>query len=438
MSYSPDRLLTVLRAFPPPVRYLVALSGGLDSVVLLHALARLRPTLGAALAAVHVHHGLQVEADAWASFCEGLCERLDVPLDLLRVRVTAGHGESLEACAREARYQTLVGTMGAGDVLLTAQHRDDQAETLLLMLLRGSGPRGLSAMPSDTPLGPGRLRRPLLGFDRSSLEAYARAEGLDWVEDPSNVDPRFDRNFLRRQVIPLLRTRWPALGRTLARSAAHCAEAQSLIDTLAREDLGPLTGSAGGLSVSGLGSLERPRARAVLRLWIREQGFRVPDTIRLDRVLDEVLTAAGDRSPRVHWAGAELRRYRDCLSLMAPVGRPRRRRELTWDGVTELPLPGGGRLGVRFAAAGIDGRLWQDQPIRVRFRCGGERCRPRGRDRSQTLKRLFQEYGVPPWERERVPLVYLGDELTAVGDLWVCEPLFVEAPMGVALLWARR
>jgi tRNA(Ile)-lysidine synthase len=435
MSFSPERLAE-LRRLPRPRSYRVALSGGLDSVVLLHAMAALGPALGAELSAVHVNHGLHPRADDWAGLCARLCTGLGVPLRTVPAQVTPGPGESLEAAAREARYRALAASMSPGDAVVSAQHRDDQAETVLLQLLRGSGPAGLAAMPGQAPLGPGLLLRPLLGFPRAALEDWARDAGLDWVDDPSNADPRFDRNFLRREVIPLLRTRWPALDRTLARSAAHCAEARSLIDALAAEDMAALRRPDGGLSAAPLQELGPQRARAALRRWIADQGGATPDAARLDRILGEVVPAAPDRSPRVHWSGVEVRRFRGTLYLTG-VEAPAPDAELVWDGRSPLPLPGGGTLHAEPGRAGLDPAAWADAPLRVRFRRGGERCRPRGRAHSQSLKRLFQERDVPPWVRARVPLVYAGDRLAAVGDLWVCEPFFTEAPQGVALRWER-
>ncbi len=437
MGFSSERLLESLTRFSWPRRYRVALSGGLDSVVLLHALATLRERLGVPVDALHVHHGLHPDAGRWQLFCERLGRDLGVGVQTLRVDVASGSGESPEAAAREARYRALATLLSEGDVLLSAQHRDDQAETVLLQLLRGSGPSGLAAMPAEAPLGAGRLVRPLLGFGRAELQAYAREQGLAWIEDPSNEDTRFDRNFLRREVIPLLRRRWPALDRTLSRSAAHCAEAQALIDSLADADLAQAARSDGGLELAAVERLAPPGARALLRRWIRSRGQRVPDSARLDLVLREVVGAASDRNPRVHWSGVEIRRYRGVLYLETARDAPRVTEGLEWDGHCPLVLPGGGALHAARGVAGVDAGLWAKEPLRVRFRVGGERCRPRGRRHSQTLKRLLQEIGVPPWVRARVPLVYAGQRLVAVADLWVCEPFHAEAPLGVGLRWER-
>lgn len=442
MGFSEAALLGLLQGLPPAPRYWVAYSGGRDSHALLHAMAGLRGCYPADLRAVHIDHGLHSQAATWAEHCRRVCAGLDVAIELRELTLDRPAGESVEALARGARYRALAEVLGPGDLLLTAHHQDDQAETLVLQLLRGSGPSGLAAMPRLATFPPGLLVRPLLGFSGHQLADYARLKGLSWIEDPTNRELDFDRNFLRHEVFPLLRRRWPGMGKTLARSARHCAEAQSLIDQLARVDLRDLQGErAGVLSVSALRGLPPPRCRALLRHWLREQGYSVPDTVRLDRVLDEVLTAGGDRMPLVHWAGAELRRYRDGLYLLRPLPPHDPRLRLAWDGKARLRLPEGlGALAVQpVKGRGIDSRRWRRLALQVGFRRGGERCRPVGHGHTRSLKALLQERGVVPWMRERIPLVFLGGQLAAVGDLWLCEE-FSAAPgqEGVELCWDRE
>ncbi len=423
MGFSPAALLEELQRFPPADTYWVAFSGGCDSLVLLHALAALGERLPARLRALHADHGLQPESAAWAQDCQRQCAALKVPLEIMRLELAPVPGQSLEALAREARYLALAARLAPDDFLLTAHHQDDQAETLLLQLLRGSGVSGLAAMPRLAALGAGRLARPLLGFARREIEDYARGHGLAWIDDPSNRKLDFDRNYLRHEVMPQLRARWPGLGRSLARSARHCGEAQTLIDELARRDLAAARGEGGDrLRLEVLGALPAPRCRALLRQWIRERGLPVPPTAALDRVLDEILPAARDRCPEVKWSGGEVRRFRDgvCLLRPLPVLDPDWRR--TWDGAKPLVLPAGlGRLSLEpTTGQGIAvGRLRGAQ-LTVGFRQGGERCRPAGSAHSRRLKQLLQEAAVPPWERGRIPLLWLDGELAAVGDLWVC------------------
>ena len=408
--------------FPSARCYWVAYSGGIDSEVLLNAMAELRPRLKAEVRAVHLDHGLQTDSPAWASHCRRSCARLGVMLTVQRLELTPEPGKSLEALARDARYGALSGIIGDGDLVLTGQHRDDQAETLLLALLRGSGPKGLSAMPAVAPLGGGHLARPLLGFGRADLRAYARARRLAWIEDSSNADLVFDRNFLRRRVLPLLTERWPACSEALARSAAHCAEAQGLIDRLSKQTLGEIAGRRPGtLSISGLRGCDRALAKAALRHWVRGLGLPTPNLKHVHRILDEILAARADATPMVAWSGCEVRSFRDDLFAMAPLPPPPGQRALHWSkGPLELPQ-GIGRLALKHS----DGRIadpteLSPSGLAVRFGVTGANCRPRPRMQRRALTKLFQEGAVPAWLRPYVPFVFTGDTLVAVGDLCTC------------------
>ncbi|OQX31345.1 MAG: tRNA lysidine(34) synthetase TilS [Candidatus Sedimenticola endophacoides] len=427
MELDSDQLLRSLQRLAPAgtPRYVVAFSGGCDSLVLLHLLYRLQPQLGAGLSAVHVEHGLQDESALWAEHCRACCEALEIPCEVIGLALRPRAGESVEALARQARYQALAGVLRPGDALLTAHHRDDQAETLLLQLFRGAGVGGLAAMPARAPLGDGYHLRPLLDYDGAALRDYAQRKGLSWIEDPSNRDQRFDRNFLRLHILPQLRQRWPGIGKTIARSAGHCAEALGLIEEMAARDLEGLRGGGGNtLCREGLMGLGRERRNALLRHWIRSSGFPLPSAAKLESISADLLMAGEERAPLVAWAGAEVRRYRGALYLLPPWPREAGERTIAWkSGRERLLLPAGrGILEARRAAHGIGLGHWSRGPVQVRFRAPGMRCRPAGRGGSRSLKKLFQERGIPPWERERYPLIYIGDALAAVGDIAVCEP----------------
>jgi tRNA(Ile)-lysidine synthase len=409
----PEVLQDALRRFPPASRLIVAYSGGLDSHVLLHAASLLRGADFPELRAIHVHHGLAPRADAWTAHCEAVCAALGVPLEVIRVDARAETGESPEAAARAARYRALEAALTPGDGLLTAHHRRDQAETLLLQLLRGAGPAGLAAMPRWQPLGAGWHGRPLLDLSRERLEAHARAHGLVWIEDESNLDIRFDRNLLRQEVMPRLRERRPALDEMLARAASHQAEALGLLGELARQDLEDLRGDPPGtLSVSALARLRPARRRNALRFWLMDKGLPLPSMARLQSVLDDVLTAAPDAMPRVAWEGGEIRRYRDALYAMPPLAPHDPAQRLPWDGRGPLAIDA---LGLVLTPEWLQGQgvvPEAGETLTVAFRRGGETMRVR--DRTRELKKLMQERGIPPWERERVPLVFRGEELVAV------------------------
>lgn len=409
-----DGLTSALQPLPA-APLAVGYSGGLDSTILLHALAALPAARTQGLRALHVHHGLHADADAWAAHCERICAELGIPLRVLRVVVDA-NGGGPEADARAARYSAFREALNKGEVLALAQHRDDQAETVLLRLLRGAGGDGLSAMRWHATRDGLHLWRPLLDVPRSELRAYADAHALHWIEDPSNADTRLDRNFLRARVIPLLHERWPHAPASLARSAALLSEqAELLHEEAARRLAGIRVLDPHTLSVSKL--LEQPcpwRAR-VLRHWLHELQMPPPPGTILGAIEHELLPAREDAESRVTWSGVELRRWRDLLH--AQPMRPPLPQDLSiaWDGRAVLQLPSGDALA-------LDGAEAFDDPLEIRARQGGERLRLPGRAHRHSLKHALQQHDIPPWLRERLPLLFGSDgELLAAGDLLLSE-----------------
>ena len=395
-----------------PAPLLVGFSGGLDSTVLLHALAQDPGIRSRGLRAMHVHHGLQDRADDWTAHCARFCESIQVRLDVARVEVARDSGEGLEAAARKARYDAFEGALAADEVLVTAHHRDDQAETFLLRALRGSGPDGLAAMRPWRQLAAGRHWRPLLDFPRDDLLAYAQGHGLSWLDDPSNQDLRHDRNFLRQRILPLLRERWPLADASFARSAVLNADALELLvqeDTLALALTRTLDPQA--LSTSALLRLPAPRRARVLRGWIEALGFPPLPGAGIAQIESDLLQARADARARFAWRDVVIERWRDLLHVQ-------RRREplpaewnVQWDGSEPLPLPGRDCLELEGADAFAS-------PCRVVARQGGERLLLPGRLHSHALKNVLQELGVPPWEREALPLLRdRGGNLVAVADL---------------------
>lgn len=439
MPFSEDALLAELRSLGAVARFWAGYSGGLDSSVLLHALAACRDALGAPLAAVHVNHALLPEAGSWAAHCRATSAALGVPLTVLEVDASARCAAlGVEAAARRARYEALAALLAPGDCLLTAQHGDDQAETVLLQLFRGSGPAGLAAMPRVAPLGAGRLVRPLLGFARAELRAFAEARGIGFVEDPSNADPRRARGFLRAEVLPRLAARWPGVRVTLARAARHAADAAAIIAERADEDLAALVAQTPWrIAVGPLARLTVPRRRAVLRHWCEVRGVAVPDAARLDETVAQLAVARAGSAIEVAWPGGSFRRYRDALWLVPPLVPHDRAVRLRWHVESPLALPAG--LGTLRLAPG--GRLRRDAleaGVEVGFRGAGLRCAPVGRRGHHDLKHLFQEAGVPPWLRDRVPLLFVGGRLAGIGDRWVCAELAVrDGAAGARVEWQR-
>lgn len=395
-----------------PVRGLVvALSGGLDSRVLLHALARVARERGLPLRALHVHHGLSPNADAWAEAAAAFCAADGVPFTMCRVQVR--REASLENAARAARRGAFAGDLRAGEALLLAQHQDDQAETLLFRLVRGAGLTGLGAMRAEGRValaagGDVPCWRPFLTLSRAQLDAFARARGLQWIEDESNADTGLDRNYLRHEVLPRLVRRWPAAARTLADTALRLQEADDLLRELAAEMARTAIDGRGRLEVSALLALPAPRQRLLLRHWLQARGLPLPDAAVLEAIRRDVAPARDDAEPRVTWPGAEVRRFRGWLHALLPLALPPEGWQAEWDGRSPLLLPDGRQL----LLEGEGGGSW-----RVAYRAGGERLRPAPGRPSRELRTWLQEQGVPPWERERLPLVWAGDELIGVGDL---------------------
>ncbi|MCU7892212.1 MAG: tRNA lysidine(34) synthetase TilS [Candidatus Thiodiazotropha sp. (ex Ustalcina ferruginea)] len=424
MILTATRLLESLKQLPQASCCHLAFSGGLDSCVLLHLLAELRPQLPYRLRAIHVHHGLQHEADSWQAHCEQLCRQYAIPLVNMPLTLKVNSGDSLEAVAREARYQALAKCMSEGDLLVTAQHQDDQAETLLLQLMRGSGPAGLASMPPLARFGPGWLARPLLPFSRQSLEQYAKQHGLTWQEDPTNKDQRFDRNFIRHQVMPLLRSRWPAASTTLSRAARFSGELLMLVKEESEEDLAKARyGESDTLSVSALKQFHSVRLRNLLRHWISAAGATLPSSKKLARIEHEAVHGRIDAAPLIRWNGWEVRRYRDQLFLNRTFIIDIPMQPIPWPDKQRLTLSEDlGRLIVHPAQDGVSATHWQQAKVDVRFRRGGERCQLPGQTHHRPLKKLFQEWGVPPWERERTPLIYLDGELALIPGRCVCRP----------------
>ena len=406
----PAKLMQALAPWRNAPAWHIAFSGGLDSTVLLHLLANtehLPP-----LSAIHIHHGLQAAADAWPSHCQSICDSLGVPLRVIRVQVQSG--ASLERAAREARYQAFAEAAGAGEVVLTGQHRDDQAETLLFRLLRGAGVRGLAAMPLHRPLAGGHLVRPLLDVSRAELEAYAHAHQLKWIEDPSNADPRFSRNYFRHRVFPVLTERWPQAVSSLARTAEHLSEAQELLDELARMDLQGADQPSPypwlqlpSLALAPLRELSDARQRNALRHWLTPLT-RLPDSDHWASWYS-LRDAKCDAQPLWRLADGELHRGGERIWWLPATWSDFSHATVSWlDPQNPLELPGNGRL--EFIGKTPEG------PLQIRYRQGGEIIEVPGRGR-RDLKRLLNECGMPGFMRGRLPLLYQGEQLLAVPAL---------------------
>lgn len=420
-------------------RLCVGLSGGRDSLVMLHALSRLALPSGQPfrLSALHVHHGLSPHADDWADFCAEFCRACAVPLDIVRVDVPRSSGEGLEAAARRLRHQ--VFSHCAADWLALAHHRDDQAETVLLNLLRGAGLAGAAGMLAERPQARGpALIRPLLDAPRTLIEEYARDNGLVWIDDESNEDTHYRRNYLRREVMPGLAEKFPGAAQALARAASHFAEGAALLDALAGLDRVALAAAGGRIGLAGFNALSPPRARNLLRFELVSAGFRAPDARWIDEALRQLASAGGAAETCVATPDGALHVYRGELYpvLHRPSSPPG---GMPWAGEAALPWAGGQVFFSPATGAGIDLRRLAGETLRLTARHGGERLQPDPRRPRRTLRNLLQERGVPPWERDRLPCLRCGERLLWVGGLGV-DAAFACPPgeAGLQVFWAAE
>jgi len=421
----------------PGANLAVGLSGGMDSVALLAALAELAPGMAFSLRAVHVNHGISPNAGDWAAFCERLCTRLALPLQVETVDVAPFRALGLEGAARKARYEAF--SRVDADFLVLAQHRDDQAETLLLRLLRGAGLRGLASMSPVRSLAGTRakLLRPLLEVPREEIESFARSRHLEWVEDESNADTVRQRNFLRHEALPEIERQFPAARAAISRAAANLGEARELLDAMAQGDLAACGGEA-AVDIPALLRLGDPRAKNVLRYWCDLRDVEPLSAARLGELLRQVKESRLDAQMSLAAGEWRFLRYRDRLHLQPAASVVRPELNEVWNGENVLPL-----LGLRGVlkfkpeeGRGVSVERLRAERVTVRLRRGGERLRLDDRRPRRTLKNLFQERGVPPWHRDRLPLVYCGESLVSVpgiGD--ACEFRAQPGEAGLIVTW---
>jgi tRNA(Ile)-lysidine synthase len=402
-------------------------SGGLDSQVLLHALVELINTqqLDISLSnlhAVHINHGWSKHAQHWEQHCQQECQRLKVDYHAVTINAKPSNGESPEAYARTARYAALAKFIHQNDYLLTAHQQDDQAETLLLQLLRGAGIKGLASMPQLSAFAQGWHFRPLLNIARADLLAYAKHHQLNWIEDESNNNTRYTRNFLRQQILPELKQRWPTVNAAIARSANHCAEASLLLDELAQQDLKQVQGDyPNSLSCSRLLALPAIRQKNILRFWFDQLNIHYPSTAQLKHILQDILHSKQDANPEVILQNKIIKRYRNNLFIIDRNNSHDATAIYTWDLTQPLVIPALGSLTATLTFnKGIRADILKQGKLSIRFRQLGERCHPAGRQGSHPLKKLFQEWRVPPWQRDHIPLLYCDDQLVAVIGYCIC------------------
>lgn len=448
MSTVAATLQQFLREHPSIQRWWVAYSGGLDSSVLLRGMVAANLTVP--LRALHIHHGLSAHADAWQRHCQLQCRVLGVELVVEQVSVKL-QGRGVEDAARQARYQAFERHLQPGDGLLVAHHQDDQAETLMLRLLRGSGPKGLAGMAATRSVGAGTLFRPLLAVSREALEQQARHWSLTWVDDDSNASDVFDRNYLRLEVMPAIQRRWPDFARQWQQSATLCSQAEELLQEVAAEDWRRaewrVERLGSSLSLAVLQQLSVFRRGNVIRYWAEQQQCELPERVHLQQIEEQLMTGREDSVAAVTWGSVQLRRFRQRIYWL-PVAIPEvtirgqgcSHREAVpddeetvhWDGRRPLTWNGWQLSLVPVAA---DGFKLPAQGFTVVQRQGGERCHPHGRQHSQTLKKLLQDADVEPWLRQQLPLLTVDGAIAVVGDLWFCQGWEAQKEQGYRLNW---
>lgn len=417
----------------------VGLSGGLDSCVLLHVLAQLRQALPFQLSAHHVHHGLSAHADAWADFCQTYCQQLNIPLTVSKVNVNADSGLGIEATARKLRYATLLDSHA--DFICTAHHQDDQAETVLLQLARGAGAKGLAAMAQIDDKR--KLLRPLLDTSRTDLEVYARQHQLTWVEDESNANTQFDRNFVRHALLPIFVQQFPAIKQTLARTAQHLAEADSLLDDLAAQDARDcLTSDPQKLALTPLMHLNTARINNVLRWWLAQNQALMPSTAQLQQIAQQLLHAKSDATIKIELNSEDsdsrltLRRYQNCAYLTSEFPSILSL-DYIWQGEEKLQLANQTYLTFcQKVGQGLAIRHLNNKQLKIKNRSGSERFKPDLNRPSRSLKSVLQAAAMPPWLRTQLPLIFLDDSLVLIPNIAVDANYQAQAgEMGLIVEW---
>lgn len=421
---SPD-LSSFLQSYSVNQKIFIGYSGGVDSHVLLHLLAN-SLAKKQNISAVYIHHGLQKAADEWQLHCQHISADLGVQFLALPVDAQANKGESPEEAARNARYQAFANLITKENVLFFAQHEQDQLETVLLQLFRGAGLKGLSGMPVETQIGAGRLLRPLLETSQAEILNYANTHQLKWVEDPSNQDVAYDRNYLRQQILPLVEQRWQGVHQAVLRSAKHCADAQQLLSTKAKLDMLALYDkNSQSLDISALLLNDSLQQQWLVREWMNHLNLRMPSMKVLDSILGDICLARSDANPVVQFEGCTIRRYQNRLYRVLECEKTDCLTELKWLNIEQaLVLSDNTQLSVMSSENGIAMRYLNDAQVCIKYRSGGEKIGLPRRSGRHSLKKLYQEANIPPWQRERLPLIYIDGQIAAIADLWISSKFY--------------
>ncbi len=420
MSVIEDTLRELLAEIRSSQRINIAYSGGIDSTVLLHAVCELSGASQNILRAIHINHQIHADAQSWQRHCQQQCDKLNVTFTSVEVDVAPHRASGIEGAARHARYKAFADLLEEDDVLLMAHHADDQIETIMLQLFRGTGLHGLAGCAPSRQLGRGHLIRPLIDIPRQEIERYANENNLNWLNDPSNESLIHDRNYLRHEVMPLLHSRWQGLREIIGRTSQWQTESIQILESIAKEDVGESSVSS-MLPLKRISLLNNARVKNILRWWIRSNGYLVPSAEVQQRIIEDVIHSRGDCEACVQWNECEIRKYRDNVYIQRQLSFHNPKDCYEWDITQPLVLSSLSLTLTRedLVQAGL--LLYGIKSLQVRFRVGGEVIKPRGRGCSKDLKTLFQEAGVAPWLRSRIPLIFYQDHLIYVWDHWISE-----------------
>ncbi|GJM04947.1 MAG: tRNA(Ile)-lysidine synthase [marine bacterium B5-7] len=408
----------ILSTFPEAKKIWIACSGGIDSIVLLHLVFSNKEKIGRALEVVYVNHGLQEESAEWGEFCRTQCKDYELPFTQLNLNEPVPKGESIEAWAREKRYALITQVMKKGDLLFTAHHQDDQVETFFLQALRGAGPRGLSSMPLFKNIENATHVRPLLNYCRQELLAYANENKLSWQEDLSNANTKFDRNYLRNNIIPSFEKRWPAYRETIGRLLKYQQECKSLMNEVGLEDL-KLASRENKLILDTVKSLSASRQKNVIFTWLQELQLETPGSKHINHIVSDLINSSSDNAPCVNWKNVEVRKYRALLYASKKSDNHIDRINAQWDLSSPLKIMDETLVAKPEVGCGLSKEKIENANVRVKYRQGGEKIQPNNHAHSKTVKQLFQERGVLPWVRDIFPLVYVNETLALIPGVCV-------------------
>ncbi len=410
----------ILNAFPHAKKIWIACSGGMDSSVLLHLVYQNKNKIKQKINVVYVNHGLQENSIEWGKFCKIKSEKYGLDFRQLDIKENIPDGVSIEAWARELRYALIAELIEEDDFLFTGHHQDDQVETFFLQALRGGGPKGLASMPICKSFAGGIHARPLLEVNRSQLLSYANENNLNWREDASNADEKYDRNYLRKDILPEIEHRWPAYRETIQRLIRHQQDCALLLQEIGLEDLKlALNEDTASLQLDALKMLSIHRQKNLIFTWLKELQLASPTSRHIDHIFSDLINTENENMPCVNWKDVEIRRYRRMLYASKVISKDNVKNEYNWDITKPLRIMDEVLIAKSNVGLGLSKEKIKDSCIVIKYRQGGEKIRPHNKSHSISVKQLFQESGVLPWVRDRYPLIYIDNELALIPGLCV-------------------